>query len=154
MKIHASVSAWMKLTSTIFNEKDSQAFDRLIGRTFTNNVTFEDPKVIILCGGPATGKTTLLHLISEILEEAGAYVKWYGDLLIWGNVYILATNKWWWLELAPAFREMLPTNISNIEVVNMTGERVTFEEYKRIVEDILADKASMIKYFCTVAANA
>lgn len=140
-----AIRAWNKLTSTIISVKDTLDVDCIVG-ALAKGVTFYHPRAIIFRGAAATGKSTLLYLIGGLLEEAGADVKRYGELIICNSCYIITANGSGWFDLPNELRELLPENFYHVKIIDMSGEQVTLDEYTRFVMDILEDKQSVIEY--------
>lgn len=141
-----AIRAWNVLTSAIVGTTDTLNVDCIVG-VLAKGVTFYHPRAIIFRGASETGKSTLLYLIGGLLEEAGADVERYGELIICNNCYIMTANGSGWFDLPNSLRELLPENFYHVKIIDMYGEHVSLDEYARFMMDnILEDKQSVVEY--------
>lgn len=65
--------AWDYLMSTLYTGQDQELIERLIGYALEGfHFDSPGPDITVLSGGPATGKSTVLHIIEKMLLRSPA----------------------------------------------------------------------------------
>jgi hypothetical protein len=125
---HDESSAYELLADQIFSEEDRAKFEWAVGAALTG-VT---DKILVISGGPSSGKSTMLSIVEEIFSEftftSRASVMHDGYTSIKNPGFVFA---------ASAGGKLLPTTdpviLDRLIVAVTTGNRFPIQTYSRLV---------------------
>lgn len=138
-------NAYDELFGTIFTPEDRKKFENYIGY-MAIDLPAELPKYMILCGGPKTGKTTALTILSMYLFPTRFDFGIYGDnirqsYIIMHDVPIEKTiQKIESLERLIGTKIIMATNEHNFQVpedcyyITMTGKTLPYNKFTRAMD--------------------
>lgn len=165
---YSSINAWNELILTLYGYEGKKTIETIIELMELGLIHWL-PKWMVLEGGAGTGKSTLIHIIcwlfddwtpiSSTSEDFGQYSN---SLVICNDadmskLYSNVTENW---ELSKDYHILAATNqnlsdeefdISNIELIRPTGERMPKEKYNENMDIIFSGIKELKTYFRELA---